>query len=206
MGIEVTPGGVQVALRWALEGDNEEMVSTIGLSGRGPYADAQAVAVAVAGLALADITAPAMLGVTWTFVGATAYVYQDGGAAEVGESNVNSAGSMGSQSLTSNTAVLVKKRTAQSGRRGQGRMYIPGGIIAEGDVGNNGSMSAGAVAALQTRFTDFLDDLNAAFDPDEVVLWHSLGGPSGVEVLPGTPVTALVVDTVVATQRRRMRS
>lgn len=205
MGVEIPAGGVQTALRWRSSGDPEEMISTLGFLDRGVYADAQAVAVTVAAAASTTFTGAANLVSGWTFVGVTAYVYQDGGAAEVGESVVNIAGSGGSDSLPSNCALLVRKRTASAGRRATGRMFVPSALVPEAIVGNNGEIGSAALAGFQTRIDSFYDALTDEATGLEPALWHSLGGSSGTEVLPGDPITALVVDPKIATQRRRMR-
>lgn len=94
-------------------------------------------------------------------------------------------------------ALLIKKNTATGGRQGRGRMYMPG--LPEIHVETSGAYDASQLAVAQTRFTDFLGDLDAAGLP--MVLLHA--GP-GSEPEPYT-VLGLSVDSRVATQRRRNR-
>lgn len=89
---------------------------------------------------------------------------------------------------------LIQKRTALGGRANRGRMYLPS--VAEANVGSDGTLTAGAVSTLQTAADAFLTDLDTASIP-MVVLHTGVGAP--------TPVTELVVQTVVATQRNRQR-
>jgi hypothetical protein len=102
-----------------------------------------------------------------------------------------------------NTAYLIRKRTDLAGRRGRGRMYVPG--VSEADSGATGMVLASAVTAWQTAFNNWFNDLtvtvgNRFYPP--AVLHRSEG--IGVEPLP-TLVTSFVVDSRVATQRRRLR-
>lgn len=109
------------------------------------------------------------------------------------------------QKVPSNVALLVRKITARGGRRGRGRMYVPW-IVNEGNVSDVGLLDGAYRASLETAFDNFLTDLAAAaptgpFAP--MYLLHSSGGSTS----PGSPneVTDLVVDQLVATQRRRLR-
>lgn len=205
MGIAVPIGEAQVTLRWLSSGDPEEMVTTFGISGLGPFADASAAAASITALAIGTVTGASVMAQNWVFKGSTVARKQDGGGFEIGEGPATVVGTASVQSLTSNTALLVRKRTASFGRRATGRMFVPGCLLGEALVNNNGFIDTGQIAAQQARWDDFLADLNTALVDDEMVLFHSLGGTSGTEVLPSDPITALVVDPQVATQRRRMR-
>lgn len=94
----------------------------------------------------------------------------------------------------SNLCYLVRKNTALGGRQGRGRMYLPG--VDEGEVGSDGAVSVGQVAALQAA----LDDFYAALILVTIipVVLHD-------DALTPTPMTTAVVQAVAATQRRRMR-
>lgn len=101
------------------------------------------------------------------------------------------------QSVPPNVSLLVAKHTDFGGRAGRGRFYLPG--ISEEQVANNGGVNGGFLAGAQTLFDAFL----AAHIADDVpmVLLHGPGSPL---VLP-SPITGLVVQTRVATQRQRLR-
>ncbi len=104
---------------------------------------------------------------------------------------------VGGAALPPNVSVLVRKGTGHGGRKGQGRMFLPGfpeGLVSEGGVVNG------------TQLTTLNGDLNefmGLMDGDNIplVLLH------GVEDSPPAPypVTSLVAQPLVATQRRRLR-
>jgi hypothetical protein len=103
-----------------------------------------------------------------------------------------------------NVAVLIKKRTALGGRRGRGRMYFPW-FLGEGDADERGSISAAVQANLSAACENFrlaIAAASGAVPGTPMVLLHSTA-PLGPAVAP-TPVIALVVDPLVATQRRRL--
>lgn len=120
----------------------------------------------------------------------------------------------------SNSAVLIEKRTAQRGRQHQGRMFFPG-IVDEDAVGSGGGISTVVVAALQVVAGDWASGLVAHADVGEIVILHTdfIRNPAVAHddvdnvayrianPIADTPtvVTAVVVDPVLATQRRRMR-
>lgn len=135
----------------------------------------------------------------------TLYVGQDGGPPAIYESTRASvAGGISAAPLPQNCSWLIRKRTSAAGRRGRGRMYLPG--VAEGVVDPVGQIDSGEVATTQTWADNWLDELlvptlgGPALPP--VVLHRSEG--IGVEP-PPTPITALQVDDRIATQRRRLR-
>lgn len=94
----------------------------------------------------------------------------------------------------SNTAYLVRKNSGLGGREGRGRMYLPG--VTEVDVGSDGLVDPILLGALQTDVTNFGAGLTLGGFP-MVILHNSATTP--------TPVTTLVVQSRVATQRRRLR-
>lgn len=116
-------------------------------------------------------------------------------------------GSSGTASkVPSNVALLVKKATNRGGRRGRGRMYVPW-IVDEAQCDDVGQLAGAYRTSLQAAFTNFLTDLAAAAPTGPnapMYLLHSSGGST----TPGAPneVTSLTVDSLVATQRRRLRS
>lgn len=198
MGVQVPVGEVQVVLRWLTQGDPEEMVSTFGLNGRGPYASAQEVAVSIAALANTNLCPASEMASSYTFVGATAYVQQDALGSEVGESLVNVSGTGSWSALPNNCAFLVRKRTATGGRSGRGRCFLPPWRLGEDDIDTAGVIGNSAKASLQASVDAFVDAVETAFSPDALVLFHEDGTPS-------TPITSWTVDGKLATIRRRMR-
>lgn len=112
------------------------------------------------------------------------------------------AGGRSEPPMPQNCAVLVHKRTASAGRRNRGRFYLPG--INEQAVDGTGRLIAGdLLTGLITQAGEFLGDY-ATGGVGNLYLLHS--DPVGVEG-PGAPtqITALQVDPIIATQRRRLR-
>lgn len=90
---------------------------------------------------------------------------------------------------------LVQKLTGHGGRKGQGRMFIPGAT--EADFDSSGVLDG-------TRFGVIQDAVGAFFDgwdgsPHGLALLHSLDGDDPYDI------TALALSSRVATQRQRMR-
>ena len=107
-------------------------------------------------------------------------------------------------SLPPNCASLVHKTTARGGRRGRGRMYIPWTIVAA-TVSEAGTIAASDVTRVQNAVNAWRAAVAGTVGP--IVLLHR---PSAPEVqpptTPGPPneVTGMLVDPLVATQRRRL--
>ncbi len=122
------------------------------------------------------------------------------GPNDTGESAVYSsplAGTAASTAAGPQVAWLVRKVTGFGGRTGRGRFYIPG--MSEAVCGVGGLVGANQRALLDTALGTFRTNLNAlGLVP---TLLHGSGSP----VQTPMPITAFVVDTRAATQRRRLR-
>ena len=106
-------------------------------------------------------------------------------------------GADGNPANPPNVAVLIRKNTATGGRRGRGRMYMPG--VAQVAQLEGGFLTTAFQAAAQAGANTLLSGM-ATDDTPMVVLHDTLAGgiPAGV--------TSLTVQTILATQRRRIRS
>jgi hypothetical protein len=93
-----------------------------------------------------------------------------------------------------NVAMLVQKGTNLGGRKGRGRLFIPG--VPEASVDPSGIIAAGTITALNAVLGDFITDLQTNDVP--MVLLHS-------DSTTPTPVTSLNINATAATQRRRLR-
>jgi hypothetical protein len=122
----------------------------------------------------------------------------DGSADLVSDVAYTTAGGRALTSLPPNCAVLVHKRSARGGRRGRGRLFIPW-LIGENDVDEAGIITPAVVTTVQTAMNAFRTALSTGGAP--MVILHSVGLTS-----MGSPdvVTALAVDRLIATQRRRL--
>lgn len=105
-----------------------------------------------------------------------------------------------------NVACLVKKSTAVGGRKNRGRMFFPW-MLASADVNEGGTIDGGKVAYLQNLFTLFLSDLVAGNVPMTIAnrTFNQPNPPHHVTAITATHnVTTLLVENLVATQRRRL--
>lgn len=103
--------------------------------------------------------------------------------------------------LPNNCAYLIRKRTDAAGRRGRGRFYLPG--VAEANVSPTGVLDGVLLPEANTAAAAFLTGVQALTSVQDMVVLHRSEG-LGTEPAP-TPVTSLVADTRIATQRRRLR-
>lgn len=194
MALVIPPGFAQIAYRFALAGDAEEMISTVGI-------DLDGITGLPAGAATAAMDAfvlgyPAAAWSTdWTVRGCTAYIGQDGGPPAIVEHLTDVVGVTAMDTPPQNCAVLIRKQTALGGRPGRGRMFLPPFACDEGNVAPNGMLDPDFRSDTQ----DNIDAWMGALSP--VLLHDSLtpGSPAP------TPITSFVVDTRIATQRRRLR-
>lgn len=204
MALIIPVGFGQAVYSLSLAGDNERIVTTMGhdLAAAGSnYEDAANDLHALFGIWFMG-----RMPSQYTLQDVTLYVGQDGGPPAIYESTEAAiVGGATTQPTPQNTAWLVRKRTGSAGRRGRGRMYIPG--VHEGQVGPDGVLTNAYHGDLQNDVNGWLAELQSglggtgpALPP--VILHRSEG--IGTEP-PPTPVTALQVDTLVATQRRRLR-
>lgn len=108
------------------------------------------------------------------------------------------AGSNTGTPLPQNCAWLIRKRSPLVGRKNRGRMYVPG--IREDTVNGIGVINGPDVSAAQTAWNTFRTTIEGNPSFVGLSILHSFGDAT----LP-TPISALEVDNVIATQRRRMR-
>lgn len=111
------------------------------------------------------------------------------------ESGIGVTGSRTSDPEPPNVAALVKKNTGLRGRKNRGRFYLPG-VLSETDVQGNGFIDPGSYATLDSGIQGLFTFLESKSIP-MVVLHSGTGTP--------TPVSSLVLDPRVATQRKRLR-
>lgn len=99
-------------------------------------------------------------------------------------------------------SVIARKITNELGRRGRGRMFLPG-IATETQVEQDGSLTPAARLSFNTMLGEFYDTLVAGSIgiPMPPVLLH---GPS-LDPIPPTPITGLAVSDVVGWIRGRIR-
>lgn len=134
---------------------------------------------------------------------------------ESGEFVENILGTAAVQTVPPNVALLVRKLSGLGGRRGRGRMYVPG--LGESSVDTGGTIVGGTVSGWQTIFDAIFNGLESQdtpmvllHDPPGHWILNSNGQPRfvadvGEDAPAPTTVTSLVVESRVASQRRRNR-
>lgn len=110
------------------------------------------------------------------------------------------AGTLGSV-LPQNSAFLVHKRTGVGGRGGRGRLYLP--AVDESAVNDVGVVTGSVVTAWNTALAAWLAAIQAETTYLDMVLFHDSLGAFAAE--DPYVVTSLIIDTQIATQRRRLR-
>jgi hypothetical protein len=202
--VEIPIGYGQLSFKWALTGDPQPMISTMGFGVRNNPTPSQQLLNDAAGqlessfrARLGFATAASIIA-GWTYHGADFLLRPDAGDAIAGHVGPSVTGTATGETLPVNTAILVKKRTALGGRKHRGRMYIPMARVTENTVSKLGVIDSTEHTSLQTAFNNWLAD-NQAVDGAEMVILHS------DETLVPTPINALQVDNTVASQRRRLR-
>lgn len=191
MTIQIPEGFSRVAYRFSLSGDPEVMITTMGYE---TAVVGQAVAEAFA-TTFQDAFPPAEYSASYTFLGVRMEAGADGGPPVIYEAVRTAVGTAASAPLTQNVAILVRKTSLLGGRRGRGRMFLPPMFLPEGEVSANGMINVGPLAAVQNSVTQaFFTDLDPVLLHDNV--------PS---ILAPTPITNVIVQAQVATQRRRLR-
>lgn len=183
--------------RFALAGDAEEMISTIGIDNTG-VAEGQAVADQLRDEFIAAFPAN-VISVGYTFKGVRLYVGPGPNHAVFESTGADHVGTNVSPAMPQNVAFLVSKKTASAGRRFRGRMFLPPFLIGEDSVSTIGKLAPAQVTALQDRIDAWL------MDPPTYpkVLLHDDASLSPLP--PPTPITQLVLSDTVATTRRRLR-
>lgn len=135
------------------------------------------------------------LGSTYTI---TAYVSENVDA--IDEIIVAVVGTDTAAHVSSNVSVIAKKTSAFRGRSKRGRMYLPGGYLPENQVDSGGNIDDGQVSDIQDNLDAVLTDMVAAgYEP---VLFHDEASPDSANP---TTLSAIRVEPMVGTQRRRLR-
>lgn len=190
-------GYAQCSMVFYRDGDLEEMDCTFGVA----TSDLENTASDVA-LAVGHVFSSTGLPNGVHLVRVKCLVAQEGDVPQSQEATAIANGSGTAKLLPQNCAMLWKKITGHGGRRGRGRMYLP--FVREDDCDDVGNLSSTTITAQQTTADLFLAELadtaHGAATP--MVLLHHQG--ESLVPLP-YPVTGLVVDPRIGSQRQRLR-
>lgn len=198
MTLLIPPGYAQASLRLDLAGDPDPMFITFGLDIGDAGGDLASVVTAI--YDAGEAVLPDILSDVYVIPGVQLAVGQDGGGALTGYFPFDALieGADTGTACPQNTSYLVQKRTARLGRSGRGRMFVPG--VVEGMVGVTGLITDAQRDAVTAGWQTFLDSLALGTPSIPMVLLHA----ESLDLVP-TPVTSLICDQKVATQRRRLR-
>lgn len=195
MGVIIPFSEGQATFKWLCTGITDEAVVTVGYSP--PTSDditEQAAAMNSAMIASGLVTAANMC-TGWTYIGVDVTQMTASGPI-IATQPASVAGSAASTPLPSNCAFLIKKNTLLGGRRGRGRWYLPPFASGENLVDQAGVVNSGAISAIQGRINAFQAALVTA---GYITVVHHSDGAAG------TAIQSWQVQSVIGTQRRRMR-
>lgn len=203
MALVIPPGYAQASIQIRMDGDPDPWYITHGVDLTANTESYQFVASKIVGAWTQNILA--QLPTTARVSGVQLQVGQDGPDNLTLFFPYDIAGGSTGDKLPQNCAALVTKVTERPGRTGKGRLFIPS-LLLDSVVNNIGVISGAALSALQGDLDLILPYLETPEPGNDavvsMVLLHNAGVPGGT--MP-TPVTDLVLQPVIATQRRRLR-
>jgi hypothetical protein len=197
-----TPGFASVAVEHQQLGVTRPAYVTFGVDTS--LTDPLAVAALIDGAANISGSYYALFDSSVTATSIRVSLGTDGSEDLIGELAINRAGVTTKSSLPPNCALLVHKVTTRGGRRGRGRMFLPW-TISENNCDEGGLIDSSTLTDLSGKTNMFLTQLNSAGVP--MVVLHQASKPNTAHPTapgPPNPVTSLVVDKLVSTQRRRL--
>lgn len=198
----IPPGYAEVRFVQKALGDPDPYICTLGVGVAEAGGDFEQAAVTAATAWVNNIL-PGQSS-SLTLVQVDLLVGQDGGDPLITTSVQGVAGGTSSNMLPQNCAVLVQKRTGLAGRSNRGRFYIP--LLArEAQVDQYGTIDSAERSDYQNSVNGFLGDLQSPeleFPALPPVILHN---SRGADTPDPTLITSMIVDPVIATQRRRLR-
>lgn len=202
MSLVIPPGYGSAAFVLTGAPGTQPYVTTIGLdlsNAGGAWVDAANQAFAAYDVAFKSETSSAL-----TLDHVTLTVGSDGPGGSVDSVNAPSPGTRNGNFPPTALSCIARKTTNELGRRGRGRMFIPG-ILSESEVDEDGSIVSARRTAVNAALALFFDELSAPTYPGGIslppVLLH---GPSSSPI-PPTPITGLTVSDTVGWIRGRIR-
>lgn len=197
MGVIIPVNYGQVTLKLGLIGHPTDYVITCGI---GPLVGANPSVLAAAISALwqapsRPLNQGSFLG-SYTYKGCDVTVMTATGPI-LGSFGASITGTLTGSAPPPNVAYLVKKETERGGRKGRGRFYLPPIHNGESLIDASGVIDASSVTAIQAWYTNLQTAWAATtFGP---VLLHEDGSTPDA-------ITGLSFQSLVATQRRRLRN
>jgi hypothetical protein len=201
MALTIPIGFGQYRHEFSLLGDPEPMFCIFGWSSEEGVVDLQTVATGIhnAGKVLHSGIAVSTTTLNRTTV---TFVPTSEGVTTVSEAFAPQAGGNVVDALTQNTTYLMKKTTATGGRRGRGRAFWPG--VRADQVSDAGILTAATVLDYTNKLATYLTSVKAVAGVGDVVVLHDNVVGDANPFVP-SPVLSIVMDSRVASQRRRLR-
>nr|CRY96175.1 hypothetical protein [uncultured prokaryote] len=194
MGVVVPDEYGLASLKWNVTGITEPMVVTFGIFHPTQPPAEWPVDINTAAIAAELIVGTGMLN-GWTY-GTCTVIYGTPTGPLTFEDTISNSGEAGEGGMAVNSAVLVRKNTSSGGRANRGRLFSPPFALIESKVSQSGVIATADRDAIQSHWAQFLTNLETA--GYQMVILHS--NP----LMPPTTVISLTVDSVIATQRRRL--
>jgi len=195
----IPPGFGNAALVFNSTQGTAPFVTTIGVDLSG-YGGDFVLAANVVMLAFADAASTQVDG-DLTLDRVTLSVGQDGPGGSVDSDTTPIPMTRSGNAGTYGMSIIARKVTNELGRRGRGRMFIPG-MVTQTEVDADGSVTSTRRAQIETVLDDFYDNLADGFltnPPLEPFLFHS-SAPADP-----SPITGFVLSDLVGFLRGRIR-
>lgn len=195
MALAIPPGFGNAAFTFTSSTGTQPFVTTLGVDlseYAGTFVAAANEAMAVYATSLASVTDNDL-----TLEKVTLAIGQDGPGGSVDSNStpvqMSSSGTFGPVAV----GVLARKVTNEIGRRGRGRMFLPGTNLESGTE-TDGSLTSSYRTTMQNALDDLYEGWQTTFLTDPV-LFHSTAPTDP------TPITGLSVGDLVGIQRGRIR-
>lgn len=196
MSVTIPVGAGLAAFHFACAGKADDVITTCGYTpgdGSDPSATANTIYNAFTGA-----TAPfqaAWINTGYSFLGVSV-TEMTGTGPVVGQHFDTIVGTLSGDPMPVNCAVLLRKNTSLGGRKGRGRMYLPPCFFGESGVDPAGVIAGVLLGPLSARFNAANGQLIG------VGIFLSLLHEDGSAA---TPINGFSAQSVIATQRRRLR-
>jgi hypothetical protein len=195
MSLRIPVGFAEASLQFTFLGSTKLMISSLGIDLTTGFGADQTNTDNILNTMKDALEVP--LSADWNVAPFKVVYGQDGADVTFFGTGTTDAGDAAGAALPPGNAVLVRKVTLLGGRRNQGRMFIPG--VREGNTTVAGTLSGGEQTAWQTAVSAMQTNLVALAAVDAIVLLHNEAP------FDPTPIASLIVQSLTATQRRRLR-
>lgn len=190
-------GYAQASFVFQCTGISDPIVTTIGCQPQGGISAATiADAVYTSWTSATAPFAPAKVANSYTLTSVDVTLETASGPV-LGQKLVNAAGTMVTVVVSAQVCVIARKQTARGGRKGRGRMFLPGAILVEANIDSAGIILPAFRTTLDTNLTAALSLMSSNSVP--AFLLHS------DPLITPDAIIGMSTVSVCGTQRRRLR-